>query len=180
MEIRNEWENEHQPYELNYHKNYGIAWCSDNNRFLKFWGEIKDFIEPEGKILDIGCGPRPPFRSTCIEPLGEDYRQLTDKSWWAFRKLYAQPAEEFIPELEKKFDTVICWNALDHTYDWKKIVENMKRYSKGKIVIGVDFKPPGVGHPGCDIAEFWELMKGFEILKRKDNFSERDVCLVIK
>jgi hypothetical protein len=176
------WKETHQPFELSYHINEGIGWCEDEAQFHGFWDAIFDFIGVKGEKLDIGCGPRPPFgEGIAVDPLADSYRKLRPQ-WWEGITAYSQPAEEFIPELEGKFQTVLCWNCLDHTIGWKQILLNLKSYGAKDAVyaIATDFKPPHIGHPGFDRAEFFtELEKHFEVTKYAEDFQERDVALVL-
>lgn len=177
-----EWKEIHQPYELNYHKVAGVKWCSNEEQFQTFWDKIKKFIEPKGRVLDIGCGPRPPFKGTCIEPLGDEYKKISPKEWWEDIELICKPAEEFIPELEGQFDTVISWNCLDHTYNWREIIKNMRRYVKddGIIAIATDMREPMLGHPSFKKEDFWSEINKMKIVHLKNNFQEREVALVLK
>ncbi len=182
---KQEWDKTHQPYELKYHQMTGIDWCKNDEQFEGFWSEIRRFIKAKGNILDIGCGPRPPFKGTIIEPLAKKYMEFAPAIWWDGITPYAQPAEEFAPELEGKFDTVICWNCIDHTFNYKSILDNVVRYMKDDAIfaLATDLKAPNihVGHPSFPKEEFFaEVEKRFEIIERKDNFQEREVCFILK
>jgi len=183
MNTHEDWVNIHQPFELSYHRDEGINWCSNDDQFYSFWGGIKEFVKPEGETLDIGCGPRPPFEgATVIEPLADEYQKITPPEWWEGRKIYSQAAETVIPELNGTFDTVICWNCLDHTPGWKLVLMNIADYLKdgGKFVLGVDHKEPSIGHPSFTRKElFQELNKYFILKEQRINFQERDVALVL-
>lgn len=178
----NEWMERHQPYELDYHRTIGMEF--NRTRHLDYWRKIADWIgvKDYGRTLDIGCGSRPPFKEyaqdlTVIEPLAEKYIEIGEKEWWKGIKVYASPAEEYLDI--GKFDTVICWNCLDHTSDWRKVLENINRYAKGKIIIAVDFKKPTLGHPGINKKQFIEWIKTKKVIK-SEPFSERDSALIIE
>jgi hypothetical protein len=119
------WRDVHQPWELRWWKEQLAQGHSrDDNGFARFWGEVIGFIRPDGRIIDIGCGPRPPFAPCAvIEPLANAYRELVPASWWEGVEVFAQPAEELIDGL--RGDTIICWNCLDHTIGWSMAVRTM-------------------------------------------------------
>lgn len=184
MKTWQDWEETHQPFELQYHIEKGIPWCEDDLKFREFWGDIFDFIGVKRPCIDIGCGPRPPFGafSTAIDPLADQYRRLRPK-WWEGVRSYSTPAERFHTELSGRFQTVMCWNCLDHTIGWQQILQNLSAYGRqgATFALATDFNPPSVGHPGFDEAEFFtELAKHFEIQKYERNFQERDIALVLK
>lgn len=183
MELKEEWQKVHQPYELTYHRDQGVNWCSDEKQFQDFWNEIKNWIKPKGIILDIGCGPRPPFQGFAIEPLADEYRKITPPEWWENVIYSNQPAEEFIKEFKDKFNRVIIWNCLDHTYNWRQILDNAVKYVKktGRVIIATDHREPHIGHPGFKKEELLEeINKRFEIVEQKENFKERQLCLILK
>lgn len=183
MNTHEDWQKIHQPFELAYHRDTGVNWCSDDSRFNSFWDVIKGFAKTEGAVLDIGSGPRPPFEgSTVIEPLASEYQKLTPTEWWGGHEVHSQPAERFIPQYAGKFDTVICWNCLDHTPAWREVLDNVKDYlaEGGKFVLGVDHKEPHVGHPSFTRKElFDELDRHFVLKEQLTNFQERDVALIL-
>ena len=166
------WHDTHQIYELNWWAEHlPQGHCADPG-WTSQWDEIKAFIEPHGRIIDIGCGPRPPFRpGTVIEPLALEYQKITPAEWWASVIVYAQPAEQLVPNLVG--DTIVCWNALDHAIGWREILDNMVRYgsSTARFAIATDFWEPFEGHPGYPRAEFMaEINKRFIIRKQREHF----------
>lgn len=140
------------------------------------------------EVLDIGSGPRPVLkRGRVVEPLANEYSLIANKEWWKGITIENRPAENFIPEIENKFDFILCWNAIDHSYEPLKILENIKRYLKndGVLVLATDCKTKDWpdDHPilGISKEEFIkEVQKDFIILKKQEDFSERDVCLILK
>jgi len=123
----------------------GFSWQTIIEEFFK--GSVSDFYEFIEKIkyknnLEIGSGPCGLLNSlywiekrNIIEPLIKEYKQkqielygetLFDNSI----NLYSQPAEIIIQELINNIDgVIICRNCLDHTQDWKIIVENISKYA---------------------------------------------------
>lgn len=178
----NEWKEKHQTFELDYHKTQGKEF--NHTRHIEYWKNITNWIgiKDYGRTLDIGCGSRPPFKEyardlTVIEPLADEYKKIGELEWWQGIDVHAKPAEEYLNI--GQFDTVICWNCLDHTYDWKKILENIDKYAKGKIIIAVDFKNPHIGHPGINKEVFKEWVDTKKIIKA-EQFSERDLALILE
>jgi SAM-dependent methyltransferase len=106
-------------------------------KWLKFCSEMKDKI-----CLEIGSGPMgliPKWHwvknKILIEPLLNEYREnslkLFGKTFFTDDiKLYSQEAEIFIKELDNKVDgCIVSTNALDHSDDPLKILENISRYA---------------------------------------------------
>src|SRR5262245_11160225 len=153
------WHNVHQPFELDWWtkalaKEHFAGYDQSDE-----WRQIKAFVNPRGKVLDIGCGPKPMFAPcTVIEPLAKEYIDLKSvrPEWCQRVTAYPRPAEDFIEHLRGKFDTVICWNCLDHTIGWLDILKNISRYSKAdaRVFVATDFFAPFVGHPGFARNEF--------------------------
>jgi hypothetical protein len=185
------WRRIHQPFELDWWKDVLPSGHSDDPGFTLAWNEVKAFILPELRdatlrswplILDVGCGPRPPFAPcTVIEPLANSYKQFVSPEWWAMVKVYAQPAEQFVPELTAEFDVVICWNAIDHTIGWRIILDNMLAYGapEARFAIATDFHDPYIGHPGFTRAEFMaEIDARFNIHDQREPFG-REMALLM-
>ena len=173
---KKKWAEVSQPFEINWHKTQP-DWRSDE----KAWAGCKENILAETKlseeyfngkeVLDVGCGPRsmleffPKSRKTYIEPLGEEYKKMYE--FLNGDPMFAVPAEQFVPELENKFDFVWCHNVLDHCYDWRMVLENIFRYIKpgGYFYIATDAGfPPNDGHPGIETTEtFMNEMDRYDI-----------------
>lgn len=166
------WKSIHQPFELDWWKEAIPRGHLKDEDFIPFVQEIKDFVEPTGRVLDIGCGPRPFFPPcTVIEPLAEEYQKFSPPEWWQGVTVFNQPAEEPIPD--QQFDTIICWNAIDHTIGWIEILNQIHNYCapNARVAIATDFHPPFVGHPGFPRKVFMrEIEKRFEIHKVKEPF----------
>jgi hypothetical protein len=90
------------------------------------------------------------------------------------------PAEKFQADL--KFDTIVCWNTIDHAVGWRDILLNIALYSKPTTRIGIstDFHEPYDGHPGFEKKEFMaEITRLFVIIECKEPFG-RDIALLLK
>lgn len=180
------WEAVHQPWELGWWRDaLANGHSQDDAGFAAAWAPVKEWIKPRGMILDIGCGPRPPFAPcTVIEPLAHHYMDMTPPAWWQGVKVCAQPAERIVDELRGWYDTVVCWNAIDHAVGWRDILDNMLAYGSvdgiARFAIATDFWPPFVGHPGFGRDEFMaEIAKRFEIIERREPFG-RQLALLMK
>src|SRR5262245_56122519 len=122
------WYTVHQPYELDWWRK-AIAMGHSSGPLTEEWRDIMDFVLPFGRVLDIGCGPRPMFAPcVAIEPLAKEYQSFVPEEWWDGVAVYARPAEQRLEQLVGKFDIVICWNCLDHAVGWRDILANMRDY----------------------------------------------------
>jgi len=177
------WHLTHQPFELQWWKDHLANGHSlDDAEFLKVWSEVREFIKPYGVVLDIGCGPRPPFAPCiAIEPLALEYRKLVPPEWWYGVEVHAHPAEFLIDKLHA--NTVICWNCIDHTIGWCAILDNMLAYGdkRTRYALATDFWEPFVGHPGFERQQFMaEVEKRFEIIDKREPFGRELALIMIK
>lgn len=178
------WRLIHQPFELQWWKKRLAENPLTDDGFNNYWNGVKDFIKPSGAILDIGCGPRPAFAPcTVIEPLAHSYRSIVPGDWWKDITVYSQPAEYRIDSLRENFDTVICWNCIDHAVGWRAILENMRAYGndRARYIISTDFWPPFTGHPGFERDDFMkEISKHFRVIEFQDALFGRTVTLIME
>jgi hypothetical protein len=176
------WRNIHQPFELRWWVDALARGHCDDATHAAMWDPVYAFIKPHGHILDIGAGPRPPFLPcTVIDPLARDYQKMAPL-WWDAVDAYARPAEHMIGALRGCFDTVVCWNCIDHTIGWRDILKNMKAYGSvdARYAIATDFHEPFIGHPGFAREEFIsEVYKYFTPVETKEPFG-RDLALLLK
>lgn len=195
-----EWREVHQKFELEYHQADNYRW--DDEGFKEAWvtnfdGFLNlkpDHFKPDDILLDIGCGSRPAFSYFTsgvihnIDPLGNEYLKIPQvKKYWPIQLIETQypiPAESRIRYLVGQCSFVNCWNCLDHSYDWRAIIENMILYTKpgGIISLCTDTKPHGAGHPGIDdVAEMLDrLWRHFKIERIEINYGDtvkRDIAL---
>jgi hypothetical protein len=168
------WQNIHQPFELEWWKEALKGGHSSDPEFSEHWAPMIEFIQPCGVVIDIGCGPRPPFAgSIVIDPLAIEYRKITPTSWWEGITSYVMKAEDFIDDLLHRADVVVCWNCIDHTIGWRTILDNMARYTKrdGRLFLATDFWEPFTGHPGFDKGEFmYEIGRRFRVVEKREPF----------
>ena len=194
---RAEWRAVHQPFELKFHQQRNYRW--DESVFAWQWNEVygqlmglaPDHFDDQHRLLDVGAGSRPCLdwfttgRKYFVDPLLDDYVRIEAMGpYWRnhpSERLFSLPAEQFIAPLEGQCDFVNCWNVLDHTYDWRAILENIRGYTKaGSLVcLGTDFEEGGDGHPGIDDQEyFWHFINShFEIAAERRDFVYREVAL---
>jgi hypothetical protein len=142
------WHLLHQPFELQWQTD-NLAEQTADPGFSEKWDAVKAWIEPSGRILDVGCGPRPPFRPcTVIDPLARAYSEMTPPEWWEGVTIHAHPAEYSVNG--DQFDTVVCWNCIDHLIGWRTVLTNLRAYcaKDGKVALATDLWEPFLGHPG--------------------------------
>ena len=114
----------------------------------------------------------------CIDPLLDEYLRLCKEMKITWRKnisgsyLYSSQAEELIEYLIGKGKFILCWNVLQHSYNWRKILENISKYAQHDsiICISIEFETREIGHP-ANIPE-----KDF-MCKIKENFEGQDILL---
>jgi 2-polyprenyl-3-methyl-5-hydroxy-6-metoxy-1,4-benzoquinol methylase/Zn-finger protein len=182
------WQKIHQNFELNYHKQNNFRWPGRElewneqwNNVFEFFGEFKkDSFSCENVLLDIGCGSRPALQwfeegiKYNIDPLLQDFLKIKElnQHWenYSENQLINAPAEELQEKLVNKCDFIICWNVLDHSYNWKKILENCVAYLKtdGIFLLGTDHGyKPYLGHPGIENSnEFFEKVNELFIVNK--------------
>ncbi len=198
---RKRWELEDQPFELKFHQGENYRW--DDSRFFGQWDELfgsflgfrRDQFSRQQTILDVGCGSRPVFdwfdegcQKFFLDPLLAHYCEIEQmRAYWQEKPaatLLSQAAEQFHEPLAAACDFVNCWNVLDHTYDWRQILDNIRRYAKpgGDVLIGTDFESHGLGHPGIeDPAYFFaQVEEHFETIARLNDYVHREVALHLR
>jgi hypothetical protein len=177
----NAWRELHQPFELDWWREHIPEGHLDDPGFTTAWDEVRGFIEPAGRVIDIGCGPRPPFAPcVVIEPLADEYRKIVSPEWWRDVEVHAQPAEKLVPGL--RGDTIICWNCIDHAVGWRSILESMRLYGNpgAKFAIATDFHAPFLGHPGFERDVFEaEIAKLFVVDRQREPFG-RHLAMVMR
>jgi ubiquinone/menaquinone biosynthesis C-methylase UbiE len=108
------------------------------------------------KLLDVGCGPRGSLEwattaaeAVGVDPLADRYRSLqTHKQRMTYVNAYA----EDMPFVDGHFDDVFCFNALDHTADFRSALEEIQRVLKpgGRFLLITEVNhPPTLAEPNC-------------------------------
>jgi SAM-dependent methyltransferase len=100
--------------------------------------------------------------------------------------LHSVPYETLVPELIDKVDFILCWNVLDHGYDWRTGLSNILLYLKkgGLLLLGTDFEAHkyhiGIDNPD-DLKEL--IRYNFEvttILNVKKQIWDRDYMVLAR
>ncbi len=139
---------------------------SYNKLYEKEQVEKIEFIKKycKGKILDIGCGPfyTSKFFNNIIgiDPSIELLKLSKSKN-----KICARA--ENLPFKNKSFDTIISVTAIQNFNNIKKAIQEMKRVSKGKIIITTIKKSKKVSY-------LKSLLKNSKILEQ-----EKDIVFIL-
>ena len=114
----------------------------------KEWNEVKKYIEPQSKLLDLGCGAgynlikaREELDCDCFgidpDPGGHgvgrfDYTKSEDLN-------IQQGFAENIPFEDNSFDVILCSHVLEHVNSMSKSLQEMNRVLKkeGILIIGM-------------------------------------------
>ena len=201
MSNREEWQKEHQTFELNYHKQGNYRWREPlwqdqwDKIFNVFGNFTVDSFKAGQSLLDVGCGSRPalewfndePTKVYC-DPLMNDYVKIPQmKDYWEGKEYYSVPAEEHLESLSGDFDFVLCWNVLDHCYDWRKVLRNVIDYAKsgGLLIVGTDLgKTPSPGHPGMGENArrlFHDMVRqDCEVLREEAPYHHRNIAVLLR
>lgn len=90
--------------------------------------------DPLGKVLDVGCGtgltgrllrPRMPTRMVGIEINPDVAAQAAD----TYDEVLVGRAEELLLTLDEPFDTILCYDVLEHLVDPWGVLEQLARLS---------------------------------------------------
>lgn len=86
------------------------------------------------RLLDVGCGPRGSLEwatsaaeAVGVDPLADRYRKLQTRRQ---RMSYVNAYAETMPFGNAYFDDAFCFNALDHTADWRRALLEIHRVLK--------------------------------------------------
>lgn len=182
------WQDEHQAFELSYHQRDNIRW--HDPEFIESWrrnfGEFleltPDHFREHHRLLDVGCGSRPPIpeyfktgAAFAVEPLAKDYAEIPEVAkYWTddvVGHTFMRPAEERIEALCGTAEFVNCFNVLDHTYDWRAVLINALQYASpgGIVCICTDIASHGAGHPGIDsVADLMNIVNGHGTIEKME------------
>lgn len=171
-----EWRDVHQRFERDWwQKAISAGHSVDDAAFNAQWASVREWIKPTGSVLDIGCGPRPPFSPcTVIEPLAEKYQALPEvrRVWWEHVTVLTRPAEYVDRYFVGHFNTVICWNCIDHCADWRGVLDAMLAYGTpgARYALATDLAAPHEGHPGVGSQEEFlaEVFARFKEISRSE------------
>lgn len=151
-----EWQDLHQIYEKE-----GWGKCEEDDvmgeeRKQPVYARLMGLNIPynaQGKsILDVGGGPisillktKNFSQATVVDPCNYP-ESIINRYKEKNIKFVNEMAENYMsPE---KFDEVWCYNVLQHTFNPDKVLENMKKNSKGIIrIFDWVYEPVSIGHP---------------------------------
>ncbi len=142
--------------ELRFQKGWASLYTRNFNKVLEYWQryrfleEIEEIVDFENSIvLDIGCGV-----STLLNHINAKQKVAVDPLMEGYKKFFSFPKDvklevgygEKLPFDENTFGVVICTNAIDHTSNPSRTMEEIHRILKpsGKLILSVEINPPGV------------------------------------
>jgi SAM-dependent methyltransferase len=112
------------------------------------------------KLLDVGCGPRGSLEwattaaeAVGVDPLADHYRKLQKRHQ---RMMHVNGYAETMPFANSHFDDVFCFNALDHTADFRRALVEMHRVLKpgGRFLLITEVNhEPTLAEPNCILPE---------------------------
>jgi SAM-dependent methyltransferase len=112
------------------------------------------------KLLDVGCGPRGSLEwattaaeAAGVDPLADRYRSLQTREQ---RMTYVNAYAEDMPFADGHFDDVFCFNALDHTADFRRALIEIHRVLKpgGRFLLITEVNhEPTLAEPNCILPE---------------------------
>lgn len=108
------------------------------------------------KILDVGCGPRGSLEwattateAVGVDPLADRYRALQTRKQ---RMTYVNAYAEKMPFTDGHFDDAFCFNALDHTADFRAALKEIGRVLRpgGRLLLITEVNhEPTLAEPNC-------------------------------
>jgi len=112
------------------------------------------------RILDVGCGPRGSLEwaitaaeAVGVDPLADRYRKLQTRKQ---RMTYVNAYAERMPFANGHFDDVFCFNALDHTADFRAALKEIGRVLRpgGRLLLITEVNhEPTLAEPNCILPE---------------------------
>ncbi len=154
-----EWK-DHQKWESEWHNNCLNSYWEETKQqvYAKRMGFTPDMVLGKfpvydlkgAKVCDIGGGPYSlllkcvNFSGVVVDPC--DYPVWTvDRYRAGGIEVIKKPAEEFQPE--ETYDLTLCYNVLQHTISPKKILQNMRKFSKEIRLFEWIDTGTAIGHP---------------------------------
>lgn len=139
-ESKEKWATEAQEGEFNFHKTNKWRQTPDfmeqTDRLLRHFGFTPEQYA-DRTVVDVGAGSmlRTKFFTgahlVVVEPLADRFvAEIPHTDLKDAAELYSTPAEQLIDGLVGRSDLVISINVLDHCYDFRQIVDNIRQYLK--------------------------------------------------
>ena len=194
------WEDA-QEFEHTYHQHGNYRWreplwVDQWDKVFGVFAELAHDSFSDSEILfDVGCGSRPCLdwfngKATKFysDPLLDKYVQIPKmKPYWEGKEqfMFSVPAEELVTGITD-CDLVLCWNVLDHSCYWEKIVDNLHTYvaDDGIVILGTDYGTrPSKGHPGIpggSIALYRKIDELFSREKVVAPYHHRQVAMKLR
>lgn len=118
------------------------------SRYVSVIRDVARELERGAAILDIGCGPTCTARflengrKIYLDPLMQSYQKHYRDSLPEAGKVCAMA--EMVPAANKTFDMVVSFNALDHMFDPRAVLSEVRRVLKpdGVFVLGIFLHSP--------------------------------------
>lgn len=156
---------------FNYEKYYEGYWNEEHiQRGMDYYslryGHIKSFIRPKGQILDVGGG-----NGQFLEWLGVKKATVLDISKSGLREARKRGFRTIQADVQKKyplaansFDSVICFETIEHVDNPVKMLKEIKRCLKpgGTLILGV----PNLPADGVHHKKRWYLEDALDVLKK--------------
>jgi 2-polyprenyl-3-methyl-5-hydroxy-6-metoxy-1,4-benzoquinol methylase len=178
---QNRWAKKGQPAELIHHqgsrsRSSNSIWMNESKKYFESFGYNPEYFTNK-TLIDLGAGSksRAAWFSNAniisIEPLANKFKSIRHYDLNKAGKVYSEPAEKYLENLQETADGIICINVLDHCYDAKIIMENCYKYlkSNGEFCLSVDLhKGRDDKHPiGFTLESLKQLINdtGFQIIK---------------
>jgi len=185
-EPKAQWQEVAQEFEFSFHKTNQFRqseeFVIESNLLFDSFGFHQD--DYKGKcIVDLGAGSKMrgkyfiDSKIYIIEPMAK--RCLEEIPWCDLNdaeKVYSLPGEEHIGELVNTADFLFSINAIDHGYNFEKIIKNIYSYIKEDGLAFLSFDShyqTSIGHPLIlteDICNKLFIKNGFKIIKKSKGF----------
>ncbi len=150
-----------------FHKTYD-RWAVPQRESAK---RLVEFVNPEGSVLDVGCGTGFVSRNLSCGVVGVDISENMIKSYVGKSRMGVVGDAESLPFKDAAFDFALSSFALHWTYLPKSVAEMVRVSSKGVgIALPVEGSLRELGFPFPSREEVISLFSGLEL-----SFFEKDV-----
>jgi len=175
--------------ELGFQRKWVKLYTNHMSKVLEYWRRYRFLTEIEGyvdfqssRVLDVGCGISSLLNHIDakekwgVDPLMDEYKEL-----FAYGKAFRfkKARGENLPFPANSFDIIVCSNALDHTEDPKKVVDEIHRVLRvgGNLILTVELFPEtdktqkrDLAHPhALSEHELISLLRNFDIVFHKQS-----------